>query len=264
MGKIAIISGSGKLPETIAKELINQNNEVYIIGLTNFAHPSLKNLTPYYFEVKLGQVKKMIDILTKNRIKKVILAGKVEHINIFKDIKPDKFALSIINKLKSKNPSSIFDTIKEFLKTFSIELLRYDQILSDIIPDKTILSGKIGKKIKKDIEFGYQIAKEIAKMGIGQSVAVKEGVILAVEGIEGTDKMIERTGKYADDFTIVKVSMPDHDMRFDIPVVGLDTVKNIKNNGGKALAIESKKTIILDFVKVMEYCKKTKLILVAI
>jgi DUF1009 family protein len=264
MGKIAIISGSGKLPEAIAKELIKQKKDIYIIGLKNFANPSLKDFSANYFEVRLGQVKKMIDILMENQIKKVILAGKVEHINIFKDIKPDKYAFLLIKKLKSKNSSSIFDTIKDYLKTFSIELLRYDQILSDIIPNEKTVVGKRGKDLKKDIEFGYKIAKEIAKMGIGQSIAIRDGVILAVEGIEGTDRMIERAGKYAKDFIIVKVSMPEQDMRFDIPVVGMETVKNIKKNGGKGLAIEAKKTIILDFNDVMEYCKQSKLILVAI
>ncbi len=261
--KIGLIAGAGQLPVEIAKELTNLDYEVHTLALQGFADPLLVNLGEFFTTFRLGKVKDMVDYLKHHKIKKVIIAGKVEHVNILKDIKPDAYALSLLKRMSFKDSSSVFKAIKSLLKEHSIEIVRYDTLLSSIIPDKKIFSGKIDRKINKNIEKGYKIAKEIAKLGIGQAIAINDGVIVAVEGLEGTDKMIERAGLYSKGFLIVKVAMENQDMRFDIPVVGFSTVKKIIDYGGSGLVIEANKTIVLDFDKVVEFCNENNLILVA-
>jgi len=267
LDKIGIIAGKGGLPLKISEELKKNNKLIYTVAIKNFANnKEFKNVSDKVSKVKLGNLSKILNFFKENSVKKIILAGKVDHINLFRDISPDLKALKLLKQMKTKTSISFFEVVKEFFKKHKLEILRYDKILSNIIPEKGILSGHISNNIQKDIDYGFRIVKFIANEYIGQSIAVKDGVVLAVEGIEGTNKMIERSGEYLEkgDFVLLKVAGDEQDMRFDIPVIGLNTLKCLKENNGKTLAFEAGKTILLDYNKSIYYAKKNKLNLVAI
>ncbi len=262
--KIGIIAGKGKLPELIIEELIKRNKEVYSVILKGFGDPELSDISFKSAIFKIGDVGKILKFFKDNNIKELIMAGKVEHINVFRDFSPDLKAFSLLRKLKSKNTLSIYSIISDFLKSNDMKLIEYDFLLKEHIPHRGFSVGKISKGMKNEINQAFTIAKKIAELDIGQAIAFKDGIVVGVEAIEGTDEMIKRVGRYVKEFFVVKVSNPYQSMSFDMPVVGTDTLKNIKRSGGVGLVVEGGKTIMLDFDKCMEYSKKQKMFMVAL
>lgn len=262
--KIGLIAGRGKLPELIIEELKKRKKEVYSVILKGFGEPHIKDISFKSAVFKIGEVSKILRFFKDNNIKELIMAGKVEHINVFKDLSPDLKAFSLLKKLKSKNTLSIYSIITDFLESNNMKLLEYNSLLKEHIPQKGFSVGRVSGKIKEDIEKAFVIAKKIAELDVGQAIAFKDGIVVGVEAIEGTDEMIRRVGDYVKDFFIVKVSNPYQSMSFDMPVVGTDTLKNIKKSGGIGLVLEGDKTIILDLNDCMEYSKKQKIFMVAL
>ncbi len=262
--KIGLIAGKGKLPEIILRELLKKKIGVYTVALKGFGSPDLVSLSSGGEIFKIGEVGKILNFFKEKGVNKLIMAGKVEHINIFKDFSADFKAFSLLKELKNKNTLSIYSLISDFLKKNGISLLDYDWLLKDYIPSKGILVGRVGKKTMDFLNKGFSIAKRIAELDIGQAISFKDGVVIGVEAVEGTDEMIKRSGSLIKDFFIIKVSNPHQSMSFDMPVVGKNTLKNIYESGGKGLVIEGGKTIVLDLEESMEYAKRQKLILVAL
>ncbi len=262
--KIGIIAGKGKLPKLIIEELNKREKTVYTAILKGFGDPELSNISFKSGIFKIGEVSKILKFFRDNKIKELIMAGKVEHINVFRDFSPDIKAFSLLKKLKSKNTLSIYSVISDFLESNNMKLVEYDFLLKEHIPPKGFSVGKISKGMKNEIDQAFAIAKRIAELDIGQAIAFKDGIVVGVEAIEGTDEMIKRVGKYVKEFFVVKVSNPYQSMSFDMPVVGSDTLKNIKKSGGIGLVVEGDKTIMLDFDGCMEYSKKQKLFMVAL
>ncbi len=262
--KIGLVAGKGKLPELILRELLKRNIDVYTIALKGFGSSELVSLSFEGKVLKIGDVGKILAFFKERGIKKLIMAGKVEHTNIFKDFSADLKAFSLLKELKNKNTLSIYSLISDFLKKNGISLLDYDWLLKDYIPSKGVLVGKIGKKAMDFLNNGFSTAKKIAELDIGQAISFKDGVVIGVEAVEGTDEMIRRSGTLVKDFFVIKVSNPHQSLSFDMPVVGKDTLKNIYESGGKGLVIEAGKTIVLDLEDCMEYAKRQKLILVAL
>lgn len=257
--RIGFIAGGGSLPVVAIKNAVKKGFSVFVAGFKNITDEKLYSSGVFYKEFKLGEIGKLLDYFADNDVKKVILLGYVSHINVFRDLKPDLKGLMLITRIKDKTPLGIFRVIEDEFKKYGISIISPIDFLKDNIAKEGIICGKLSDDDLVDIKYGFNIAKKIAEMDIGLTVVVKDRCVIAVEALEGTDECIKRAGEILgrrSDFVMVKVSRPKQDMRFDLPVIGGNTVRNVYNAGGKVIAIESHKTIIVDIDETISIAKK--------
>ncbi len=244
--KIAIFLSDNKFSEYTYKKL-KKNFTLSPFSFEKINFTQSKVFSPYKFS-------ELIEYFEKEKIKKLLLIGKISPSILFKG----KFDF-LGNKILPSNNwqgETIVKNIITFLENKGIETLSLKKIFDDELAEKKVYCGKVDGKAEKDIETGYAFLKDVEKYRCGQSVSVKNGMIIAVEGIEGTDEMIKRTGKYVENFVVVKIAGKKKDDRFDLPVVGPETIKTMVKAKGKIIAVESGKTIIFDKEKVINQCKK--------
>jgi DUF1009 family protein len=258
MSKIGIIAGGGELPIIAARNAQKEGFEVFAVGFDGFTSKEIERYANVsYF--KLGSVEKPISFLKKNKINKVILLGKIEHVNIFSDIRPDIRSVKMMLKIrKDSRAMSVFKVIDDELKKEGIEIIDSTSFLKDIIAPLGFISGKIKDEDIEQIKYGYSIAKKIADMDIGLSITIKDYSVISVEGIDGTDECIKRTGAIlgGKPFILVKVARTNQDFRFDLPVIGKNTVLNMKEAGGRIIAVESGKTLIVEKDETLKFASE--------
>lgn len=228
---------------------------VTVIGLRGFADGSLAAQADEFRWAGLARLGQWIRILKRSRAQSVILAGAVRKSSMYGrwrllKLLPDWTSLRLwFGRLSDKRNDTVLGAVAdEFAKHGIImqDCIRYSA--EHLAPEGVLTRAQPSEAQRKDAEFGWRIAKELGRLDIGQSVTVKETEVVAVEAIEGTDRMIERTGLLVSrgGWTLVKVSKPDQDMRFDVPTVGPETISNLARHGAKMLVIEAGKTVILD------------------
>jgi len=252
MDKIGLIAGGGSLPAIIAKEARKNGYEVYTVGFEGFTSDELKSVSSVCEFFKLGKIQAPIDFFKKNFVEKVILIGNISHVNIFKDLKPDIRAASLLFSLKDKSPMGIFKALSKELEKDGITAADTSMFLKGSLASSGLLAGeKVSNEVYNDLIYGMDVARKIADMDIGLSVAVKDKAVLAVEAIEGTDACIKRAGELLSlsnkkGFALSKSARASQDMRFDLPVIGVKTIENMFNAGGRAIAVEAEKTLIIE------------------
>jgi DUF1009 family protein len=175
------------------------------------------------------------------------MAGQIAPKNLF-DLRPDLKALMLLGKLKERNAESIFAAIADELTRIDVDLLPATTFLDDSLAQSGLIAGpKLSPRQEHDVELGWNAAKEIARLDIGQTIIIKNGTIVAVEALEGTNETIKRGGTLAHEGAImVKVSKPNQDMRFDVPVIGVETVRVAAESGVRVIAVEAGKTLLLE------------------
>jgi len=245
--RLGLIAGFGVLPFIFAREI--KNFDLYIAGFKKFTPKKLGKYSRTINFFDLGDLEGIIKFFKTNSVEKILLLGYVPHqILTSQKYKLDLTALKMFSKIKSNTAMNIFDGL---LKEFAEENIFIEPI-DKYLPNMFAVSGlmtedPLDKDEIENIQFGYTIAKEVAKLDIGLTVVVKNKVIVAIEALEGTDRCILRSKKLAGDKCIVvKVARPNQDARFDLPVIGPRTVKVLKKAKVKILAVEKNKTLIID------------------
>jgi hypothetical protein len=199
--------------------------------------------------LKVGQLSKMISAFADRGVKRCVMAGQIAPKNLY-DLRPDLRAMSLLFRLKEKNAHTIFGAIADELKKDGVELIDATPWLKSLMPQAGFhLGPELSDEQRADVEFGFRIAREVSRLEIGQTVVVKKGAVLAVEGFEGTDKCLARGGELAGKdggAVAVKVAKVNHDMRFDIPCIGLQTLETCAHAGISVLALEAGKTLLLE------------------
>ncbi len=255
MKKLGLIAGMGELPKAIAAEAQALGYTVFSVALTPLAEKSLSSHVDEIQWVNIGKFGKIIDTLKKNKIKEAVMVGKVPKSLLYKSkIIPDLRAIKLLFSLKDRSDESILQAIAKELEKEGVHLLTITSLSASLLTPEGILAGaKPTEDEWKDISFGWKIAKEMGKLDIGQTVVVKNQAVMAVEAIEGTDEAIKRGGNLAGEgAVIVKVSKPNQDMRFDVPTVGSRTLKAMREVRARVLAVEAKKSIILNKDRLIE------------
>ena len=245
---IALIAGNGRFPIIFAQETHKQGRKITAIAIKEETSPELADCVDKIFWIGVGELKKVLDILVDERIKEVVMAGQIKAIRLFRgEAKPDSELNYILRAIKSRQPYVIFREVSKRLSKLGIRLLDSSTYLSHLLAEKGVITAvKPTAEQLEDIKFGEKIAKKIAHLDIGQTVVIRDKVVLAVEAIEGTDQAIKRGGTLAKGAVVVKASKPRHDMRFDIPVVGPQTIRSMQAADAKCLAIEAKKSLLID------------------
>lgn len=266
--KLAIIAGNGDLPPIVAKSASDLGFSTCAIAVTNEAKSKLGGICNKVYRFSPGQVYKIIEQVKKELTDQIVFIGKVPKIEFLKGLhKLDWLAFKNLARLTNFNDDSIHKSIVDLLSEFKIEVLPQTMFLKHLFIEKEVLSKrKPTLEERIDIEYGFDVAKKVSSLDIGQAVVVKNKMILAIEAIEGTDEAIKRGCELANgkEVVVAKVSKPGQDERFDIPVIGENTIIVLAKCGGGILAFEASKTIVSDKEKITQAADKNNICLVAV
>jgi DUF1009 family protein len=264
--KLGLIAGDGELPVKLARSAQNMGFSTLAISLAPSNKKQLSRYCEKVYSFGPGEIQKIIDTLHKESISQLSFIGKVHKGLLLRNPRLDSRAFKLLKQRKRLNDDQIMLTVIEELETENISVLDQTLFIKDLLAEKGVL-GSFSPDPEEylDIEYGFQVAKQMGKIDIGQSVVVQNKMILAVEAIEGTDNAIERGCKLGNgNAVIVKVSKPNQDNRFDIPTVGLNTLKSMKKYGGRILAIEANQTFIVEKNEMIDFADKHNMVVVAV
>lgn len=249
MKTIGLIAGQGRFPFLVAQEAKEEGYRVVCCGISRESDPGIKKVTDVYQEVKLGQLKRLRDFFKSEGVSQAVMAGKIAKVRVFQgDVRPDLEMAKVLLKVRDFRDDSLLGGVAHYLSSQGIELQDSTRFLKKALPGEGVLGKrKPSREVEEDIRFGWRIAKELARLDIGQTVVVKHKAVLALEAIEGTDETIKRGGFLGEGgITVVKVAKPNQDMRFDVPAVGMGTMNQLVLAKARALAFEAGKTLFLD------------------
>ena len=264
--KQGLIAGNGQLPVQLAKNAKENGFEVVAISLSSDNRNDLKKYCSKVYDFAPGEVLKIKNVLLNEGIKQLTFIGKVSKSLVVKRPRFDSLAIEFLKQAKRLNDDAIMLFLVEELAKIGITVLDQTIFIKNLMVPRGIL-GKIQPTEAQlsDVEYGYKIAKEMGELDIGQSVVIKDRMIMAIEAIEGTDKCIKRGCKLGKkDSIVVKVSKPKQDKRFDIPAFGLNTLKQMKKCKAKLIAVEANETILVDQQKTIEYADRNNIIVMAV
>lgn len=215
--------------------------------------------------IKVGRLRDFLETLKSFEADVAVMAGQITPTALFR-LRPDKAMLKLLSGLDKRNAETIFGAIGDEMKNIGVELKPASLFMQQTMPEPGILTAREpDRRETRDIELGLKVAKTTSGLDIGQTVVVKEGTILAVEAFEGTDKTIRRAGKLGGPGgVVVKVAKRGHDMRFDIPVIGMRTIKTFKKARVSALAVEAGRTILLEREKIIAAADELNLAITAV
>ena len=250
-----LIAGNGRFPFLVLEGARSQGIEMAVIALKEEASPELEQVAKRLHWVSLGELSKAIELMQREGVKQAVMAGQVKHNKIFSAIRPDWKLAKLLFSLPRKNTDSLIGAVAKAFEEEGIQLVDSTLFLKPLLPEAGVLTRRAPNEHEAaDMEYGLVVARRLAGMDIGQTVVIADRACLAVEAMEGTDETIARAARFANGkpMVVVKVSKPLQDMRFDVPVVGLPTVKGMGEAGATALAIDASRTLLFDRIRLIE------------
>ncbi len=263
---LGIIAGKGVYPRLLADSARKQGvKRLYAVAFRKETDPVLEKYADQVDWLYLGQLGAMLEAFKASGVKQVVMAGQITPTHLFR-IRMDGPMISLLSRLRVRNAETIFGAVGDELRKIGVELLPASLFMEHTMPEAGVLSARAPTEQESaDIELGLKVAKTTSGLDIGQTVVIKNGTILAVEAFEGTDAAIARAGELGGaGAVVVKVAKRGHDMRFDIPVVGEHTMKSLRRIRASVLAVEAKRTILLDREVVVGEADRQGLCLVAV
>jgi len=247
---LGLIAGSRSLPLIFARQARQQGGRrIVAVAFENETDPALADLVDQIVWLRVGQLSRMIAAFTGQGVRQCVMLGQIAPKNLF-DLRPDLRAMALLLKLKERNAHTIFSAIADDMSRSGVELIEATPWLRPLMPGVGFhLGPQLSPAQQADILFGLGMAKEVSRLEIGQLVVVKNGAVLAVEGFEGTDRCLARGGELAGKdggAVAVKVAKEKHDMRFDVPCIGPQTLETCRAGRIAALALEAGKTLLLE------------------
>ncbi|OVE79752.1 hypothetical protein BVY02_02405 [bacterium J17] len=260
---IGIIAGNGTLPVRFAREAKKNGCKVYAVCHYKETDPALEEFVDDLQWVKIGELNKLINFLKSKKVSQAVMLGGVNRIRLF-GIKPDLRGLSLIYRTRSAKDDVLMRAIADELNGEGIEIISSVIFLQEsLVEERLLTKSKVSESEMDDIEVGANALKAIGSQDIGQLVVVKDGVIVAVEAIEGTDRAILRGGELGGPGTVVvKFAKPTQDMRFDVPTIGVTTIENMIKVKARVLALEAGRCILLDEDQVVKLANKHKIAII--
>ena len=245
---LGIIAGNGVYPRLLADGARRAGvDKIVAAAFTDETDPVLDQHVDVLEWMRVGQLGRLLKFFREQDIHHAIMAGQIAPKNLF-DLRPDLRALMLLGKLKQRNAESIFAAIADELAKIEVDLLPATTFLEDSLAQPGLIAGpKLSAREENNVELGWNVAREIARLNIGQTVIIKNGTVVAVEALEGTNETIRRGGTLArEGGVMVKVSKPNQDMRFDVPVIGVETVRVAAESRLRIIAVEAGKTLLLE------------------
>lgn len=245
---IGLIAGSGQFPFMFARAARDNGYAVYAVAHVNETGEDLDQYVDEIKWIRLGQLKKIIKFFTGHGVRQAVMAGAIKKTNMFRDVRPDLKTISILAGIKNTHDDRLLRAFADALEKEGILIKASTFLLPDLLaPEGCWTKRKPTRSENEDIRLGWQLAKEVGRLDIGQCVVVGGGSVLAVEAIDGTDATIKRGGALArGTAVVVKVCKPNQDFRFDVPAIGVNTIKVMAEVGVKVLMIEAGKAVVFD------------------
>ncbi len=265
---LGLVAGNGKLPGILARSAKDNGYEVVAFCLSEEAEARVSPHCVKTYQIAPGQLGRNLKLMEKEKIKQAVFIGKVPKLDVLKNLtKFDWTAIRELSSLPNFNDDTIQCAMGDILERYGVKVLTQSEFLYELFPDVGVLTSRQPTAQEyADITFGKRIAKEIARQDIGQTVVVRDQMIMAIEAIEGTDRAIQRAvGLAKAPVVVVKVSKPNQDQRFDIPAVGMNTLNSMLSpKPGGVLAVEANETMVVEKEEMIEFCNQHSMSMVAI
>lgn len=277
--KYGLIAGNGRFPFLVAEGAKRAGASLSIAAIREETDPQIERLAEAVTWVGIGQLGKMIRFFKDQGVEQAIMAGQVKHVQIFSRAVPDARMLKMLLKLPRRNTRSLIGAVADELALEGIQLIDSTYFLRDSLPKAGPLTKrKPDTRERQDIEYGLEIAQELARLDLGQTIVVRGKACIAIEAMEGTDETIRRAGQLtraekvrgkmlsltSGQLTVVKVAKPDQDMRFDVPVVGVPTIESMFEGGATCLCISAGKTLMFDPEEMVSLADENRIAIVAV
>jgi len=244
-----LIAGNGDFPFLVLEGARSRGIEMVVIAIREEASPALERAAKRLHWVSLGELSRAIELLHQEGVRHAVMAGQVKHNKIFSSIRPDWRLAKLLLSLPTKNTDSLIGAVARVLEDEGIELVDSTRFLGSLLPAAGILTRRAPDESEAaDLAYGRLVAQQIAGLDLGQTVVVRDRACVAVEAMEGTDETIERAARITGGqrLVVVKVSKPEQDMRFDVPVVGIRTIDAMRRSNATALGIDAGRTLLLE------------------
>ena len=265
--KYGLIAGNGRFPFLILEAAKSQGIPMVVVAIKEEAFPEIEQETGTVHWLSLGQLGKLIKTFKAEGVTRVVMAGQVKHKQLFSGIVPDLTMLKMLGLLATKSTDSLIGGVAKVLQDEGIELVDSTGLLGPLLPEPGVLTARApSKEEQEDLDYGYRIARELGRLDLGQSVVLGDGACVALEAMEGTDAIVARAASLVNGrpLTLVKLAKPDQDLRFDVPVVGPGTIDNMIKSNVRALAIEARKTLMIDKEKLISTADRHGITIVAV
>ena len=266
MEKLGIIAGAGELPVLLARAAVAHERQPVIIQITKSDTQRFAGITDELHTHGVGQIQKIARTLLGSGVKEVVIIGKVEKNILLRPFQIDTTTIRILVQNRRKNPAAIVNAVLTYLESVGLTILTQDQYLHHLLPHPGVLTARQPTANQwADVELGMRTARQIANMDIGQTVVVKNQIVLAMEAIEGTDVTIQRGGNLGKKGVVVaKASAAHHDFRVDVPTVGMQTLKVLHAVEASVLAVEARRTFVMDVDALVKAADRYKIAVVAV
>lgn len=263
---IGLIAGGGELPLLFARQAKQKGYTLKTAALRGSASPSLEKLSESFQWISLGQLGVLLNFFKKQGVKRAVMHGKVQHAQLFRNLKLDWRALKVWSRLKDHSGESLLKAVAAEMRHSGISLLDERTLMGEyLIPKGSLTRLRPDQKDRQAITYGLKKARALARAGIGQTIIVKKNAVAAVEALEGTDEAIRRAGKWAGPGAIaIKVASPRQDWRFDIPTLGPKTLQSLIQSRAKGLVVEARRTFLLEREKITAMAEKNGLYILAV
>jgi UDP-2,3-diacylglucosamine hydrolase len=263
---IGLIAGNGQYPLIFARKAREKGCRLIAVGVHDETEASLEPLVDRMHWVRATDLRRLLDLLKSEQVTDLVMAGQIKHKKLFSGLRPDEALGLILATVRDRRADTLLKAIAKLLKKEGIRLLDSRTFLEELLPRKGVLTQRRpDPREEEDIRFGFDMAKKVSGLDIGQSIAVKERAVVAVEAMEGTDEMIRRAFNIAGPgVVIVKVSKVRQDARFDVPCIGPNTVKTLSESQSGPMAIEAGKTLILEKDVVLDEANQKQVSIVAV
>lgn len=266
MKKIGLIAGGGQFPIIFSKAAGSAGFSVHALAHINQTDPDLESHVDSIKWIHLGQLKRLVAFFKSCRIKEAVMMGTIIKPNLFEEMRPDELAVSIISNMKHTHDDAILRALADLLEQEGILIRSSTFLLPEILAAEGCWTKREPSGAERaDINLGWDLAKEIGGLDIGQCIVVAGGSVMAIEAIDGTDETIARGGRLGSgNAVVIKVSKPNQDLRFDIPAVGIDTVRVMHEAGATALAVEAGKVIVFEKEEMISFADDCGISIIAL
>jgi DUF1009 family protein len=265
--RYGLIAGNGKFPFLVLEAARTQGIDMVVAAIKEETFPEIEQHAKTVHWMSLGQLGKLIKTFKAEGVNHAVMAGQVKHKQIFSSIVPDLKMIQLLASLAVKNTDSLIGAVARVLEGEGIHLMDSTLFLKPLLPQPGVLTRRVpSDEEKRDLDYGYKLARELGRLDVGQSIAVTDGACVAVEAMEGTDALMERAAALVNGrpLRVVKLAKPNQDLRFDVPVIGLATIRLMARLKVSALAIEAGKTLMIDREELIREAEAQGITIVAV
>jgi len=264
--KLGLIAGNGKFPLIFAAQARRDGYTVIAVAHRGETPEAIETIADQVTWVYVGQLGKIIRVFLRAGVTEAVMAGGIRKARLFINFRPDLRGARFLARVRKRDDDALLRGIADELAEDGISIVDSTVCVPEIVAGEGVLTGREPSPAQwEDIRLGFSLAKETGRLGIGQTVIVKDRVVVAVEAVEGTDAAIQRAGSLTKSgCVVVKVSKPGQDLRFDVPAVGVDTIQNLHKAGGVVLAVEAGKTILLEKEELLRTAEQLGISVVAV